>query len=111
VGTCLGITPDDATPTPDEKARYMAGFILTGEARLESSGEVRIEVLPAGRFAVFLHKGPYETMWQTWHAIYHDWLPESGETLRDCPPCEMYLNDKRRVAASDLRTEIFIPIQ
>ena len=67
--------------------------------------------LPGGKAAVFTHKGPYETLWQTWNKVYRDWLPASGEKLRDAYPYEVYLNEKGKVAPEDLLTEIYIPIQ
>jgi AraC family transcriptional regulator len=50
-------------------------------------------------------------LWQSWNAIYRDWLPGSGETLRDAPPYDAYLNDPSRVQPSELLTEIHIPVQ
>jgi AraC family transcriptional regulator len=50
-------------------------------------------------------------MWQTWNAAYRDWLPTSGEKLRDAMPFEVYLNDKRQVLSEKLITEIYIPIE
>ena len=66
--------------------------------------------LSAGRCAVFLHKGPYQKLAETWRAAYRDWLPSSGQQLRDAPPYEVYLNDPRKTKPEDLLTEIHIPI-
>jgi AraC family transcriptional regulator len=107
---CLAITPDEPGVTPPAECRYDAGFILRDGTRVEPEGEVGVQVLRAGRWAVFLHKGPHETMWQTWNAAYRDWLPASGEELRDAPPYEVYLNSKDNTKPEDLRTEIYIPI-
>jgi len=66
--------------------------------------------LPGGRYAVFPHKGPYEVLWKTWDQTYHDWLPESGCTLRDAIPYEVYVRNKQDFPPQELLTEIFIPI-
>lgn len=108
---CLGITPDDPALTSPEQSRYDAGVILRGGVSVEPEGEVRLQVLQAGKWAVFLHEGPYETLWQTWNSIYRDWLPSSGRELRDVPPYEVYLNDPKRTEPEDLRTEIYIPVR
>jgi AraC family transcriptional regulator len=108
---CLAITPDDPGVRPPEECRYDAGFILREGVRVEPDGEVGVQVLEGGRWAVFLHRGPYETMWQTWNAAYRDWLPASGEQLRDVSPYEVYLDDKSKTKPEDLRTEIYIPIE
>ena len=53
----------------------------------------------------------YEQFSQTYDLIFGRWLPESGETLRDAPCLERYLNrDPRRTKVENLRTEIFVPI-
>lgn len=65
----------------------------------------------SGRWAVFQHVGPYDTLWQTWQAAYRDWLPTSGHELRDAIPFEDYVDDPSQIAPEKLRTEIFIPIK
>jgi AraC family transcriptional regulator len=107
---CLGITPDDPSTTPPEACRYDAGVILDQGVQFKPEGEVSLQTFEAGKCAVFLHKGPYNTLWQTWNAIYRDWLPSSGATLRDAPPYEVYLNDPERTKPEDLETEIYVPI-
>jgi predicted transcriptional regulator YdeE len=42
--------------------------------------------LPAGRYAVFTHLGPYAGLHAVWSAIYREWLPATGYALRDVPP-------------------------
>lgn len=109
---CLGICPDDPASVPPEMCRYEAGVILQPGVEVELNGENRVQfqTLPAGRYAIFIHKGPYENLWQTWNAIYRDWVPTSGETLRDAPPYELYVCDMTKTAPEDLVTEIYIPI-
>jgi AraC family transcriptional regulator len=77
---------------------------------VQLSGEADLQVLPGGRWVVFQHKGPYETLWQTWTTVGRDWLPRSGEIVRDMPPVEIYLDDARKTPPEALRTEILIPI-
>jgi AraC family transcriptional regulator len=107
---CVGITPDDHTVIPHDQCRFDAGVVLKEGVQVQPSGKVDIQVLPGGRWAVFLHKGPYETLWQTWNTVDRDWLPRSGVALRDVPPVEIYLDDPRKTPPEALRTEILIPI-
>ena len=111
VGACLGITPDENVDTPSQNARYIAGYFLKGDPKIELRGEVNKLTLPGGRYAVFVHKGPYEVLWKTWDQIYHDWFPESGFTLRDAMPYEVYVRNKQEFPPQELITEIYIPIQ
>ena len=110
---CLGITPDEPGVVPDEECRYDAGVFVNDNSpiAIQSDEPVDVQTLPSGRYAVFLHKGPYNTIGQTWDAIYRNWLPASGETLRDVPPYEVYLDTTGQTRPEDLCTEIFVPIQ
>jgi len=111
VGECLGICPDDPVSTPPEECTYLGGFILKPGADIQENREIQIMVLKGGNYAVFRHTGPYETLWQTWNAIYRDWLPSSGLKLRDELPYEVYLDDKHKVSPEKLRTDIYIAIE
>ncbi len=106
----LGITPDDYDVVPHEQCRFDAGVILKDGVAIAPTGTVDIQVLPAGRWAVFQHKGPYNTLWQCWNVAYRDWLPRSGKRPRDVPPVEVYLNNVNNTPPEQLRTEILIPI-
>jgi len=107
---CVGITPDDYSVVPHAECRFDAGVVLKEGVRVEPTGKVAIQVLPAGRWAVFQHKGAYDTLWQSWNVAYRDWLPRSGERPRDVPPVEIYLNNVQVTRPEQLRTEILIPI-
>jgi len=108
--SCVGITPDDYDVIPHARCRFDAGVILKAEAQVEPMGEIALQLLPAGRWAIFQHKGPYDTLWQSWNVAYRDWLPRSHEHLRDAPPIEIYLNNVNTTPPAQLRTEILIPL-
>jgi AraC family transcriptional regulator len=110
VEECLGLSPDEINSIPDDENRYIAGFFLKEGQAVKTGGDVKIIEIPAGRYAVFTHKGSYENLWQTWNSAYRDWLPISGETLRDLAPFEVYLNDKQKTPVAKLVTEIYIPV-
>ena len=110
-GNCIGICPDDGVELHPEDSRYIAGYFLKEDGDVWVRGEVELIVLPGGRVAVFTHKGPYETLWQTWNKIYRDWLPGSGEKLRDAYPYEVYVKERGKVPEEELITEIYIPIK
>lgn len=111
VSECLGICPDDPSTTPQEECSYLGGFILKPNAEIKTTEKVRVMILEGGKFAVFRHTGPYDNLWQTWNAIYRDWLPSSGLKLRDVPPYEVYLDDKHKTRLESLRTDIYIAIE
>lgn len=107
---CLAITPDNYDIVPHDQCRIDAGVVLNEGVQVELTSEVALQVLPAGRWAVFQHKGPYDTLWQSWNVAYRDWLPRSNERPRDVPPLEIYLNNINNTPPEQLRTEILIPI-
>ena len=107
---CLAITPDDLDTVPHDQCRIDAGVILKEGIQITPTDQVAVQLLPAGRWAVFQHKGPYDTLWQSWNVAYRDWLPRSGERPRDVPPLEIYLNNINHTPPEQLRTEILIPI-
>jgi AraC family transcriptional regulator len=69
------------------------------------------KAIAGGKYAIFLHAGPYEMFNKTYDQIYQGWLPSSGEQLRDEPCFELYLNSPAQTKPEELRTEIWIPIQ
>ncbi len=79
---------------------------------MEPTAGVKHKVLQGGKFAVFTHKGSYETLNDSYHYIMGQWLPESGFEIRDVEGFELYLNrDPSRTKPENLRTDIYIPIQ
>lgn len=105
----IGISHDDPEITPESRIRYDA--CITSSGNLRPEGDVGTLTIPGGRYAIFLHKGPYEEMGQTLRGIFAGWLPASGARLRECPAFERYLNrDPRRTNPANLRTEIWLPL-
>ena len=106
----IGIGYDNPTITAEEKLRYDA--CITVENEVEVKGNVFNSVIQGGKYAVFLHKGPYKNLMDTYSAIFAQWVPENNYKLRELPVFEMYMNrDPRRTKPENLRTEIYIPIE
>lgn len=106
---CVAIYPDEVEV--GKPARFDAGVVFADGQTPPAPAGLAYQTLAGGRWAVFRHVGPYDTLWQTWQAAYRDWLPTSGATLRDTVPFEDYRDDASKVAPEQLRTDILIPIQ
>lgn len=105
----LCIYHDDPKVTPTEKLRTDVCMILSVEAA--PKGDVGFKILPAGRYAVFVYKGPYENLQAVYDTIYGKYIPEMECTIRDESSAERYLNDPCMTAPEDLLTEIYIPVE
>ncbi len=66
--------------------------------------------ISGGRYAVLEHTGPYAMLKGAYEWLYGHWLPKSGFEPRDEPPLEVYINDPRQTPASELRTDIRLPL-
>ena len=120
VGSWMSLVPDDPKGPDDPHCRYVAGLIFgfrmaDGGGSCEQpvaplSGTLAWQAVPAGRYAVFSHIGAYSSLHRVWAGIYRDWLPASGERLRDEPPLELMLNSPETTPPHLLHTEIWLPL-
>ena len=105
----IGISHDDPDITETDKLRYDA--CVTIENEVFPQGEVGVQVVKGGKYAVFMHKGPYENLHDTYRAICGSWLPASGMKPRDLPCFEVYHNCEGEVPPEELKTEIYLPLE
>ncbi|MEM1414678.1 MAG: AraC family transcriptional regulator [Myxococcota bacterium] len=96
---------DDPEATPATELRSDAGLVVRADAALpEGLREVHI---PAGRYALGLHVGPYAGLGDAWETLMGQWLPASGERLAvTATTFERYLNDPSQTPEAELRTQL-----
>jgi AraC family transcriptional regulator len=105
------IAYDDPNVTDINKLRSDACMSNTDESVELEDGIFKQEI-EGGKYAVFLHKGEYSKLKDTYNNIFSSYIKENDYTLRDVPIFEKYLNrDPRRTKPENLKTEIFIPIK
>jgi effector-binding domain-containing protein len=82
-----------------------AGCFVEGE--VEGEGEITPGVTAGGDVLKLVHRGPYDTMGRSWGAVY-----EHAKSLGRTPGAgwEIYVDDPEAVAADQLRTEIYLPL-
>jgi effector-binding domain-containing protein len=78
-------------------------------AAIETSGRVVATELSGGRVATVTHVGPYDQLGTTWQSIM-GWVKSEGLTQTGAP-WEEYVDDPTKVDPSQLRTEIYVPVQ
>ncbi|MBJ7536452.1 AraC family transcriptional regulator [Marinomonas transparens] len=68
------------------------------------------DTLAGGRYAVVRHLGAYDNISRCIYFLYGEWLPDSGEELRDAPCFFQYINHFPDVAEYELITDVYLPI-
>jgi AraC family transcriptional regulator len=66
--------------------------------------------VPAGLYAVFVHRGPASTGPETYGYIFRSWLPSSGYALDNRPHFAL-MGEKYKKDDPDSEEEIWIPIK
>lgn len=105
----IGISYDDPAVTPPEKLRYDACITLADD--IEAQGDVGIQIISGGDYAVTTHTGPYTNLSETYARLCGQWAPSSGRELRSAPCFEVYLNDPDKTPPEKLLTEIYLPLE
>ena len=100
---CLDLEGED----DPGRCYYVAGAEVIGVDDIPP-GMVAREV-PAGRYAVFIHKGSLENLGLTMRYIHDTWYPQSGHERRDAPEVEVY-GPKFNPESEDSELEIWMPI-
>jgi AraC family transcriptional regulator len=106
--TMLALYHDDPDSVPQAELRSDAAIVVSGEAQLpEGLVEQR---LSGGRYARTMHVGPYERLGDTWARFLGEWLPASGERMRESPSFEIYVNNPMTAPPEELVTDIYIAL-
>ncbi|MGD8593879.1 MAG: AraC family transcriptional regulator [Gammaproteobacteria bacterium] len=106
----FGIAYDDPKTTAPEKFRFDICGSIESDVPDNPQGVIT-KVIPGGRCAVSRHLGPHDVIGHSVHYLYGEWLPTSGEELRDFPCFFHYLNLIQDVPEHELITDIYLPLQ
>lgn len=101
---------DDPRTALPEEYRFGICCAVAGQFKENAEGVVAA-TLPAGRCAVIRHSGPLDLAEETIRALYRDWLPRSGEELRDFPLFVQRLSFFPEVPEHEAKTDIFLPLK
>ncbi len=105
-----GIAFDDPMTTKPEDFRF--DFCGSEDRDIpENDQGVKASVIPGGRCAMFRHLGPHRLMDDKIRKLYKEWLPQSGEELRDFPCFFHYINLISQVEEHELITDIYLPLR
>jgi AraC family transcriptional regulator len=105
----VGVVHDDPEVTPGERIRYDAGLVVNPD--FKPAGEVGVQDIGGGEFAVAIHRGPYGGLGETYANLCGQWLARAGREPRSAPALEIYWNSPQQTAPQHLITEIYIPLE
>ena len=106
----LGVAYDDPATTEPEKFRFdICGSVTEGIP--DNPQGVTNKTIPGGRCAVVRHLGSHHKIGEAAYYLYREWLPESGEELRDFPLFFQYLNLLPETPEHELVTDVYLPIR
>ncbi len=104
----IGVGHDDPATTPPEKIRYDA--CITVDESFQPDGEVKVQTIEGGTYAIASHVGPYEKLADTYRWFMDNWLPASCREMRELPMFEVYRNSPGEVPPEKLLTDIHMAI-
>lgn len=106
----FGIAYDNPDTTEPAEFRFdICGEV--SEAVPPNPQGVVTKSIPGGRCARVRHYGSHVRIGESIYPLYRDWLPESGEELRDFPLYFHYLNLLPETPENELVTDIYLPLK
>lgn len=100
---------DDPNITGQERLRFDA--CLTAPETVIEKGDVGRQTLKGGKYAVFLHQGPYENLENTFDAIFQEWYPSHKDEVAELPCfCEHLNMELMESCPEELLTKIYVPL-
>ncbi|WP_426994064.1 AraC family transcriptional regulator [Methylomonas sp. CM2] len=105
----FGIAYDDPAVTPPDEFR----FDVCGEVEQavpENPQGVVNKRIAAGRYAVVRHTGSTDRISDSVYYLFRDWLPDSGEELRDFPLFFHYIKRVPETPEHEQITDIYLAL-
>lgn len=106
----FGIAYDNPDTTEAEKFRFAICGSVAEDVPDNPQGVVN-STIPAGRCAVVRHVGSHDRIGECAYYLYREWLPGSGEELRDFPLYFHYLTLMPETPEHELITDIYLPLK
>ena len=105
-----GIAYDDPTTTAANDFRFDICGAVSAAVPANRHGVIT-RTIPGGRCAVVQHRGSPDNISGSVYHLYRNWLPRSGEELRDFPVYFHYLNLRADTPEDQLLTDVHLPLK
>lgn len=106
----FNILYDNPAETDPDDYRFGLCAATEREIAADASGVVA-RIIPGGRCAVLRHTGSDDTLAETIAYLYSEWLPQSGEELRDFPLYLQRVSFFPDVPEHEAVSEVFLPLK
>lgn len=106
----FGIVYDNPETVAPEKFQFDICGAVAKDVPKNPQGILN-STIPAGRCAIVRHTGSLDRVAESIYPLYRDWLPESGEDLRDFPLFFNYLSFFPETPEIELETDIYLPLK
>lgn len=106
----FGIPYNDPNTVPAAQFHFDICGSIVKEVQPNTDGVIT-KSIPGGRFAKIRHLGSHQLMDDKIYQFYREWLPTSGENLRDFPLFFHYINLFPEVSESELITDIYFALK
>jgi AraC family transcriptional regulator len=106
----FGMVYSDPETTEPEEFR----FDICGEIENpvpENPQGVITKQIPSGRCATVRHYGSTDRIGESAYYLYREWLPESGEELRDFPLFFHYVKKMPEIPEHEQVTDVYLPLK
>ena len=110
VSETYNIFYDDPNTTEPEKYRVDICASVKEDVKGNPQGIVT-KVIPGGRCALLRHTGSSDNLGDSIRNLYSQWLPSSGEELRDFPCFVHRVNLFPEAPEHELITDIYLPLK
>jgi AraC family transcriptional regulator len=105
----FGVPHDDPDAVPAADFRFDICGELRGPLQQNAAGIIE-KAIPGGRCAVARHIGSTDAIGDTLRLLYGEWLPQSGEQLRDYPCFFHYIKRVPSVPVHEQVTDVYLPL-
>jgi AraC family transcriptional regulator len=103
----FNLFPVDPVTTPDEDFQMMLGVATPRQIKVDEFGSWTI---PAMRVARIVQNGSPDNLGPGFDFLYGQWLPSSGEEMRDHPPFVRRVSFYPDVPLHEAVTELYLPL-
>ncbi len=107
LGVTICLEEKDIKSHPDEMLYIACTHVRNPNEHPEGMTSATI---PAGKYALFTHRGPVENIGQTINYLYASWLPKSDYTLRKAPHLEIY-DERFKPKSPESEIDVCVPIK